>query len=113
MKISPRQEWKLTHIMALALIVMAIWFASSAFLLAFDSFFGDTIYYLFIVPYVLTGTPDELTRINGFLSLLVMYSFFVALTTAFVSKRKVISLSYIGLYIVLGVVFDKLFGYLF
>lgn len=114
MQISRHQEWKFAHIMALALIVMAVWFAASAFLLTIsDSFFGDTIYDLFIVPYVLTGTPIEPTTINIVVSALVMYSFFVALIMAFVTKRKVIPLAYVGLYIVLAIVFDKLFGYLF
>ncbi len=113
MKISLRHEWRLVHIMALALIAMVAFFVALVFLPFPNLFLENTLYYLFIVPYALTGTPIEATTIQLAVYVLVIYSFFAALITALVTKRKVISLAYVGLYMVLAIVFDKLFGHLF
>ncbi len=124
MQISLRQKWKLAHIMALALILMAAFFAALVLLPFPNLFFENTLYYLVIVPYVLTTLPFELAMQDPhalpafnllFMGLyaLVIYTFFFALVTTFVGKKKVIPVTYVGLYVVLALVFDKLFGHLF
>jgi len=126
MQISLRQEWKLAHIMALALIVMVTLFAALVFLPFPNIFFESVLYYLVFVPYVLTTLPfesvlqdPEALQIHTFslnfmgLYALVMYTFFYALVAVILGKRKIISATYVGLYVVLTLVFEKLFGYLF
>lgn len=126
MKISLKQEWKFAHIMALAFIFMVIFFATLIFLPSHISFFEIMLYYFVIVPYGLAVLPFEPATQDfralpsydtaffitlGFCALFI-YSFFLALVTALVRKKKVIPLAYVGLYIVLAIVFDSMFGYL-
>lgn len=124
MQISLRQEWKLAHIMALALILMATFFAAVVFLPLPNLFFESTLYYFVIVPYVLITLPLESAMQDPhalpvfnliFMGLyaLVIYMFFFALVAAFIGKKKIIPLAYMGLYVVLAFVFDKFFGHLF
>lgn len=112
------------HIMALALILMAAFFSVLVFLPFPNLFFENTLYYFVIVPYVLTTLPFEsamqdLHALPAFslllmgLYALVIFTFFFALVTTFVGKKKIIPVTYAGLYVVLALVFDKLFGHLF
>jgi hypothetical protein len=127
MQISLRQDWKLAHIMALALIFMVAFFIA-LFTLPFPKLFAEnTLYYFVIVPYGLTVLQFESTIkdyhalpsydftffIVSAFSALTIYSFFFAIVTTFVSKKKVIPLAYVGLYVVLSIAIDKLFGHLF
>ena len=119
MHISLRQEWTLAHILALALIMMAGFFAALVALPLPDVFLAYVLRSFFIVPYVLAKLPfasvvqdpHALPSLSPFFVWypLVIYTFFFALALAFVGKKKAIPLSYIGLYIFCAFVFDMLF----
>lgn len=117
MHISLRHEWTLVHIVLSALILMVGFFSALFFLLP-ESFSEVTLYYLALVPYVLVYVVFE-TSIQdphalplhlgiGYYAL-VIYSFFFAMVAAICRKRKIIPLVYVGLYVVLALVFEKLF----
>ena len=103
---------------------MVALFAGLVFLPFPNLFFENTLYYFVIVPYVLTTLPFEsvtqdphaLPVFNGILIclyVLIIYTFFFALVAAIFNKRKIIPLAYVGLFAVLALTFDKLFGHLF
>lgn len=130
MKLSLQQEYKLPHIMALALIVMCLFFIGLIFLPLifplFETFVYNIFYYFAIVPIgflepFIDSTiedPQALPNYDGMILFLgfafcTIYTFFFALMYSIISKNKVISLAYVGFYIVLAIVLDKLIGHTF
>lgn len=124
MNISSHHRWQAAHIAAAGMILMAATFLGAVFLPFPNSVFEELIYRMAIVPYgfvmIIAPELETIAERNAFATgallifhLLTIYGFFIAIVVSAIGIKRKIALSFLGAYVVLSFIFDKLHGHLF